>query len=326
MKITRHLGRLISFAVAGLFAAPVFSQSQPVTIRIGHGSAAEDQLWLMKAKPDITPGQGKAYKLEFTLFRGGDTRNQAYEAGQLDMITGSGHSAIFAASQGMKFKVIAGLSRESTKGFHTLYMVMDNSPIKTVRDLKGKTVGNNAARSSIELWQRIAFEKAGLNPDRDVNWAIVPFPSQGEAVRSGKLDLGAFPEPFASNEQRKGGMRVLFTSKDANPYDEELMNIAVNPEFAAKNAAAVRAFVADLVAATKYFLANEKAAKQALLDSKMVGLPPDVYFNMKDYALSPDARVEIDTLNKMQDDLLEYRFTRNKVDPAGFVDLSFLPR
>lgn len=330
MTISRPLSRLlracIALAAAGLFAAPALTLAQPVTIRVGHGSAAEEQLWLMKAKPDLTPGQGKAYKLEYTLFRGGDTRNQAFEAGQLDMITGSGHSAIFVASQGMKMKVIAGLSRESSKGFVTQYMVMDNSPIKTIRDLKGKTVGNNAARSSIELWARIAFEKAGLNADRDVNWAIVPFPSQGEAVRSGKLDLGAFPEPFATNEMRKGGMRTLFTSKDANPYDEELMNIAVSPDFLAKHPAAVRAFLADLIACTKYFMANERQAKQALLDSKMVGLPPEVYFNMKDYALSTDGRVDLDVLRKMQDDLLKYKFSKNKVDPATYVDLSFLPK
>ena len=325
MNISRFLHAGLVLAIAGLSAAPALGQGQPVTIRIGHGSAAEDQLWLMKAKPDVTPNQGKVYRIEFSLFRGTDTRYQAFEAGQLDMTTGTGHTALFAASQGMKFKIIAGLSRESSKGFHTQYMVMDNSPIKSIRDLKGKTVGNNAARSSIELWQRIAYEKAGLNPDRDVNWAIVPFPSQGEAVRSGKLDLGAFPEPFASNEQRKGGMRTLFTSKDANSYDEELMHVAVSPDFAAKNPAVVRAFVADLVAATKYFLSNEKQAKQALLDSKLVGLPPDVYFNMKDYAMSPEGRVEVETLRKMQDDLLKYKFTRTKVDPAAFVDLSFLP-
>ena len=159
MTISRILRAGIALATAGLIAAPALGQGQPVTIRVGHGSAAEDQLWLMKAKPDITPGQGKVYKLDFTLFRGTDTRYQAFEAGQLDMTTGTGHTALFAASQGMKFKIVAGLSRESSKGFHTQYMVMDNSPIKSIRDLKGKNVGNNAARSSIELWQRIAFEK-----------------------------------------------------------------------------------------------------------------------------------------------------------------------
>ena len=71
---------------------------------------------------------------------------------------------------------------------------------------------------------------------------------------------------------------------------------------------------------------NSEAAKQALLDSKMVGLPPDVYFNMKDYAITADGSVDIEVLHKMQDDLLKYKFTRNKVDPASFVDLSFLPK
>ena len=72
MNFSKRLISLFSIAAAGLVAAPAFSQAQPVTIRIGHGSAAEDQLWLMKAKPEITPNQGKLYKLDFTLFRGGD--------------------------------------------------------------------------------------------------------------------------------------------------------------------------------------------------------------------------------------------------------------
>jgi ABC-type nitrate/sulfonate/bicarbonate transport system substrate-binding protein len=316
----------IAVAATALIALPSASLAQPVTIRVGHGSAAEEQLWLMKAKPDITPNQGKLYNLEFTLFRGGDTRYQAFEAGQLDMATGSGHSAIFAASQGMKFKVVAGLSRESSKGFVTQYMVLDGSPIKSIKDLKGKTIGNNAARSSIELWQRIALEKAGLNPNRDVNWAVVPFPSQGEAVRSGKLDLGAFPEPFATNEMRKGGMRTLFTSKDANPYDEDLMNIMVTEAFAAERPAVLRAFLADLVAATKYYLANERQAKQALLDSKLVMMPPEVFFNVKAYARTADCRVDVENLRRMQEDLLKHNFQKKRIDPASFVDLSFLPR
>ena len=326
MISVRPLLSVLALVATAVAALPPAAFAQPVTIRVGHGSAVEEQLWLMKAKPDVTPNQGKVYNLEFTLFRGTDTRFQAFEAGQLDIATASGHSAIFAASQGLKFKAVASVSRESAKGFVTQFMVLDSSPIRSVKDLKGKTVGNNAARSSIELWERVALEKAGLNPNRDVNWAIVPFPSQGEAVRSGKLDVGAFPQPFAANEMKRGGMRTLFTSKDANPNDEELMLLLASESFAAKNPAVLRAFLSDLVAATKYYLANERQAKQALLDAKMVRIPAEIFLTMPDNVRAADCRIDVEALRHMRDDLLKYGFATKSIDPASFVDLSFLPK
>jgi len=226
----------------------------------------------------------------------------------------------------VKFKAVASVSRESAKGFVTQFMVLDGSPIRSVKDLKGKTVGNNAARSSIELWERVALEKAGLNPNRDVNWAIVPFPSQGEAVRSGKLDVGAFPQPFATNEMKHGGMHTLFTSKDANPNDEELMLLLASEDFAAKHPAALRAFLSDLVAVTKYYLGHEREAKQALLDSKMVRMPAEIYLNMPDNTRAPDCRIDVGAMRHMRDDLLKSGFATKSIDPASFVDLSFLPK
>ncbi len=326
MVSVRPLLSALAFVATAVAALPPAAYAQPVTIRVGHGSAVEEQVWLMKAKPDVAPNQGKIYNLEFTLFRGTDTRFQAFEAGQLDIATASGHSVIFAASQGLKFKAVASVSRESAKGFVTQFMVLDSSPIRSVKDLKGKTVGNNAARSSIELWERVALEKAGLNPNRDVNWAIVPFPSQGEAVRSGKLDVGAFPQPFAANEIKRGGMRTLFTSKDANPNDEELMLLLASESFAAKNPAVLRAFLSDLVAATKYYLANEREAKQALLDSKMVRIPAEIFLSMPDNTRAPDCRIDVEALRHMRDDLLKSGFATKSIDPASFVDLPFLPK
>ncbi len=300
--------------------------AEPFKIRVGHGAAVEEQLWLMKAKPEVTPNQGKAYMLEFTLFRGTDTRFKAYEAGELDLMTSSGSSALVAASQGLQFKVVASVSRESTKGFHTQYLVKSDSPVKAVADLKGKIVGNNAARSSIELWARLALIKAGLNPDRDVSWAVLPFPAQGEALRSGKIDVGAFPQPFAAAELEKGGVRRLFTSKDAVPFDEELIVIMVKPEFAERQPQVLRAFLADLKAATRFYLDKPKEARQALLDSKLVRIPAAIFLAMEDNYREPSLAIDVDALAKIQDILLQHGYQKNKIAPASFVDLSFLPK
>ena len=48
---------------------------------------------------------------------------QAFEAGAEDIITASANSAILAASEGIEFKMVASLSRESSQGFFTKFMV-----------------------------------------------------------------------------------------------------------------------------------------------------------------------------------------------------------
>ena len=100
MVSVRPLPSPLALVATTVAALPSAAFAQPLTIRVGHGSAVEEQVWLMKAKPDITPNQGKVYNLELTLFRGTDTRFQAFEAGQLDIATASGHSAILPRRRG----------------------------------------------------------------------------------------------------------------------------------------------------------------------------------------------------------------------------------
>jgi len=320
--VTRSGLLAAAFAVALLSSA----SAEPLPIRLGYGPAAEEQLWLMHAKPDITPGQGKDYTLDFQLFRGTDQRFKAVEAGELDVFTGSSASCVLAWSQGFDFKAVASVTRESNLGFVTQYMVLADSPLRSVEDLKGKTVGNNAARSSIELWARMALIHHGLNPDRDVSWAIVPFPSQGDAVRAQKIDVGAFPQPFAAAEMGKGGLRTLFTSREGMPFDEEVQLILVTRDFSAKHPDALRSFLADFVAATRFYVDKPKEARQALLDSKMVRLPAELFLTMHDHYRDPSARISLEAMRNAQDAMLKVGYQKTPVNLDKFVDLSFLPK
>lgn len=319
----RALGALAGLALA---VAPTLASADPLTIRVGRGSAAEEQLWLMDAMPSVAPHNGKDYKIEMTLFRGTDKRFQAYEAGALDIITSSANSVMFAASQGAKMTIIASLSRETKKGFHTVYMVKDDSPIKSPKDLKGKLIGVNGLKSSIHMWAAMVAEKAGLDKTSDVRFVPVPFPAQGQALRAGKIDVGAFPEPFAYMEQQKGGLRTVFTSKDAVPFDEELIVLVANPEFLAKHGPVVKAFLSDLVTATTFYETHRKEAQKALIDAKVTRIPADVYFAMPDYERSADGHVNIDSLKKMQDLQIKAGFQDKPVDVEKIVDMSYLPK
>src|SRR5206468_2131806 len=82
---------------------------EPALIRLGHGFAAEEQVWLMAARPDLTPGQGTKYRLKLIPFQGNPERFQAYLAGELEGGTAPGLAVIFARAQGVDIKIVAGI-------------------------------------------------------------------------------------------------------------------------------------------------------------------------------------------------------------------------
>ncbi|MDX3907095.1 MAG: ABC transporter substrate-binding protein [Pigmentiphaga sp.] len=317
--------RLALFALLGGALACGAVAAQPTTLRLGTGGAAEEQLWLLQAKPDVGTAQGKHYTLDVTRFAGAEKRFQALEASALDVATASANSAMLAASEGADFRIIASLSRESLQGFATKYFVKQDSPIKTVQDLKGKTIGINALNSSTHLWARMVLEKNGLNPDRDVTFTPVSFPAQGEALRSGKIDIGAFPQPFATAEEKRGGVRQLFTSKDGVPFDEELMVLIASPDALKSKGDAIKGLLGDLVASTRYYIQHPQDARKELISAKLVRISPDIYLPMSDYYRDPSARVDVGALRDMQKILVEKGFQRKAVDVEKLVDLSYLP-
>ncbi len=229
-----------------------------------------------------------------------------------------------AAAAGVDFKVIASLSRESQNGANTKFPVKLDGP-KTIADLKGKIIGIVGQRSGVQLWAREAVRTGGLDPDKDVLWAVVPFPAVADAIRTGTITTGGIPDLFATGELAKGDLRTLFTSKTGIPFDEELIIMLASPSFLKKQPDAVRGFLADLRATTDYFLAHLHESRQALLDAKLVLLPPDVYFKLPEYVRDPSLKPSVDLLTKQQEVLIRSGYQDKKLDIAAIVDASYLP-
>ena len=299
--------------------------AQPATLRLGYGTAAEEPLWLIVAKPDLAKNQGKAYTLDATRFTGSDKRGQAFEAGAIDLAASSANGVIFAAAEGVSAKVIASISRESPRGFSTSFYVKDSSPIKSIADLKGKIVGINGFYTSGHLWLKSALEKQGLT-ETDVTITPVPFPAMQEAVDAGKVDLGQFPQPFAALAEKQMKVRKIFDAKYGIPFEEELIVLIGKDEFLKKNASAVRGLLEDLKSATAFYLENPREARQLLIDRKMVRVNSDVYVTMNDYYRDPSLQVDVDALEKMQAFQIKAGFQKKSADVRSLVDLSYLPK
>jgi len=322
--VTRIFLSLLGFVLVG----NAIAQTAPL-IRFGRGFAAEEQVWLMSVRPDLTPNQGKRYQLKQILFQANPERFQAFLAGELDAGTAPGLAVIFARAQGVDMKIVASVCQEAAgkQYFTTAYMVKDDGPIKSVKDLKGGTIGVVGIKTATDLWARAGLINAGLVPDKDTKVVPMAFPVIGDAVRTGKVSAGTFVEPFYSAEMAKGGLRKLFTATEAMGYDHELLDIFFGEKFLKANPDAVRAFLADYVAVTKYYLANMEQAKADLHKAGFVRTPLPVYLKTSDWKRDPNARVDVESLKKLSTFMLEkLQWLEKPVNVDGMVDLSYLPR
>ncbi len=311
-----------------LFNVYATAQDAPL-IRFGRGFAAEEQVWLMSARPDLTPNQGKKYQLKQILFQANPERFQAYLAGELDAGTAPGLAVIFARVQGVDMKIVASVCMEAAgkEWFSTTYMAKDDGPVRTVKDLKGGTIGVVGIKTATDLWARAGLLNAGLVPDKDTKVFPMAFPGMGDAVRTGKIGAGTFVEPFYSAEVAKGGLRKLFTAVEAVGYDHELLDIWFGEKFLKAQPGAVRAFLADYVAVTKYYLAFTEQAKRDLHKAGFVRTPLEIYLRNADWKRHPAARVDVASLEKLSTFMLDkLQWLEKPVNVREMVDQSYLPR
>jgi ABC-type nitrate/sulfonate/bicarbonate transport system substrate-binding protein len=315
---------LIAAGLIAAFSPGALAHAEPVNIRLGYGVSAEEQLYLMIAKPDLMKNQGKVYTIEATRFTGSDKRAQAFEAGALDLTDGGATNVLLAASEGIQQKIIATIARESTKGFSTAFYTKSDSSINSVADLKGKTVGINGFYTNGHLWLLAALQRSGTIKDTDLTIAIVSFGAMEESLLSGKIDAGMFPQPFAAKLEQGAKVKKLFDAKYGIPFDEDFLALAGRDSFLKANALAVRAFLDDLKDVTKFYLEHPAEARQMLIDTKMVRITPDLYLHMKDWYRPSDLHPDKDALKKIQDLQIKFGFQKNKVDIDTIVDASYL--
>ncbi|MGW0811424.1 ABC transporter substrate-binding protein [Nonomuraea sp. NPDC002799] len=177
---------------------------EKTTIKVGH-LPVPDPVALYIAN---TKGFFKEEGLTVTpvIITGGAAAIPQIESGALDISQTNYVSTLSAVSQGKKLKLVADMYQAGPNTFNL--MVPGDSPIKTVADLKGKTVLVNNLKNIAELAVTTQLKVAGLT-NADVNFVEKPFPDMGNAIKSGQADAGWITEPFITANQSANGFRKL---------------------------------------------------------------------------------------------------------------------
>jgi ABC-type nitrate/sulfonate/bicarbonate transport system substrate-binding protein len=321
-----RLGTAALFAVCIALTFSSLLASAAQSIRVGDAQISEEPLWLMGTPGGMTPNQGKLYDLELTMFSSSADRTKALEAGALDCETINPSGVILLAESGYaEMSAVVAISKEHPGNVTSSYIVRNDSGIKSAADLKGKTIAINGYRNLVELWIRMALLKTGLNPDRDVRFALIPLPAGPDVLRQKLVDMVMVDGPAKSAELRKGGVHVLFTSQDIIPGDRDVNVLICHKDFLKDHGPAVRAFLADYIATLKSYLKDRRRAYGYLAKANLM---PPMAANEElplDYARSLDGRVTPASWHQLQDAMLKAGFIPHGVNIDALVDNSYLP-
>ena len=217
-------------------------------------------------------------------------------ARRFDVIMNAVMAIPFAKRRGLNLVVLSTALRGSKGGLGAGIWVKKNSPYKSIADLKGKTIGNYALRSTGTTWLRIALWKVhGANvsiKNGDFKWVQMPAPTLLAALEGGKIDAATLIHAQAFKARQTGNYRVLaWTNQDLKKkfgiYTVAAVNVTY-PEKLKARPEAFKEFNRMLRESALYAVKNADAVGKAI--SKKFKISPTFFKAwLNDYSFFPAA-------------------------------------
>ena len=183
--------------------------------------------------------------------------------------------------------------------------------IRSITDLKGKTVGITALGSSDHLFVSVIGAHIGLNPANDIHWVTSQSPTPAELFADDKIDASLGLPPVAQDLRARHVGHVVVNSAMDNPWSQYFCcMLAGNREFVRKYPVATKRVVRAILKAADLCVGEPVRAARSLVDG---GFTPRY-----DYALQTMRDVPYDKWREYDpEDTL--RFYALRLHELGFV-------
>jgi sulfonate transport system substrate-binding protein len=193
-------------------------------------------------------------------------------------------------------------------------IVPEESPIRSIADLKGRTVGVSRG-SGCHFILAAALKRAGL-AFTDIKPAYLQAPEGLAAFGQGSLDAWVIWDPFLAIAQAKRPVRVLADATGLSSYHRYYL---ANDRFVAENPQVV-GIVYDALRQAGRWVKAEPDAAVALLAPIWGDLPPEVVATVnrrRTYAVTPVVRSELGEQQAIADTFREARLIPRDLDATA---------
>jgi NitT/TauT family transport system substrate-binding protein len=147
------------------------------------------------------------------------------------------------------------------------FELFGNAGVRTIADLKGKTVGVEALGGSDHVFASVIAAHIGLDPARDIHWVAGRSPGPAELFAQGKIDacLGLPPVPQDLRARNIG--HVLVSSTLDQPWSQYFCcMLAGNRDFVRNNPVATKRALRAILKAADLCASDPERAARYLVD------------------------------------------------------------
>jgi len=294
-------------------ASEVKPSNAQVVLNIG------DQKGNMRAQLEASGAlKNITYKINWYEFPAAAPVAEALKVDAIDIGYLGDAPFIFANSNGGTAKAIAVYKADP---YPVAILVPQNSPIKSAKDLKGKSLAFNKGSISHLLTLK-ALEKQGLKPE-DVTFKFLP-PADGKlAVANGSVDAWVVWDPYTAYAELKDHFRVVVNGRGL--YSGYTFLAATDKSLVNQSK---RAVIQDFVYRLKdsQIWANQHEDEFGKAYAKITGLPEDVgikAFKRRNASWEPIDSEVIKVSQGTADFYTKYKLINKKFDVTSSFDTGF---
>jgi NitT/TauT family transport system substrate-binding protein len=233
---------------------------------------------------------------------------------------------IAAIQQGADLKII---SDNVLTVAEFVWAVKQDSPVKTIKDFKGKKIGYTNPRSTSQALAQMLIKQAGLKLEEAEIVRTGGFGEGIAALETGMIDVAPIPEPLWS--KFKGKYRAVVTASEALPPLDNVVGVTT-ANMAAEKADFIRAVIRARRRAVEFMHQNPDQAGDMV--AKHYNLEPEVARSAVRNLTSSrtngvpywgPGQIHMDGLRRMIEIQRELGTIKGEVDFAKIVDTQFLP-
>lgn len=236
------------FTLGFLGASPARAQLKKIRFSVSSISTTEIAYRMAQLKGFY---RDEGMEVEMIVIRGA-IGIPALVGGSVDYASAAG-AVIAAAMRGIPLKLVLIVS--SRPQFDLVSM----PEIKSVAQLKGKSVGISSRGGAIDLLMQTILTQHGLTPHKDVNLLVVGTPEETMlAMKTGRIAAGLFTPPRPLILRREGFNKIAYAGDYMSHYPSG--GIATTDEKIKNNPTEVQSFIRASQRGIQYYAQNRAEA------------------------------------------------------------------
>ncbi|HUH83090.1 MAG TPA: ABC transporter substrate-binding protein [Stellaceae bacterium] len=321
---------LLLAATLALSSFRVAEAEATLKIRIAWTVPVANWASILLAKKELARHLGQSYSLETVHFGGTPEMITALATGDVD-IADLAYSSLGLAIEnaGMNdLRIIGDELQDGVDGYYSQeFMVLNDSGIAKVEDLKGRVLAVNAAGSAVDIALRAMLREHGLDDRKDVTIVEAGFPNMKAMLLGKKADLVTEVLPFAADPGLREKAHDLFLQKEAIGSAQMLVWTA-RARFLAEHRAAMVDFMEDTLRIVHFYLDPAHHAEAVRIAAALTKQPPQRFdawlFTKADYYRDPNLIPNLDALQANLDTQQRLGLLKAGIDVKRYAELGIV--